>query len=142
LSDTLFFFEVEPQTRVEFITQHGTVASIKTITSSGEYGYDRVAPCAPTPDELVQYVGRYYSPELDITWTLIIEEDHLVAQRRKYVDSKLSTLFRDAFSDDWGPLMGYPSAYLVVFERDAHDAVTGLLVSGACVRNLRFSKTE
>ena len=142
LSDTLFFFEVEPQTHVAFITQHGTVASMKTITSSGEYGYDRVETYAPTPDELAQYAGCYYSPELDITWTLIIENDHLVAQRRKYVDSKLSPLFRDAFSDDWGPLMGYPTAYLVVFERDAHDAITALRVSGACVRNLEFSKIE
>ncbi|MBN2393701.1 MAG: hypothetical protein JXR84_23415, partial [Anaerolineae bacterium] len=142
LSNTLFFFEVESQTHVEFIPQHGTVASMKTITSSGEYDYDRVETCTPTPDELTQYVGRYYSPELDITWTLIIEDDHLVAQRRKYVDSKLSPLFRDAFSDDWGPLMSYPTAYLVIFERDAHDAITGLRVSGACVRNLKFSKTE
>lgn len=31
-----------------------------------------------------------------------------IAQRRKYVDSKLTPLFRDAFSDDWEPLIGYP----------------------------------
>jgi hypothetical protein len=86
------------------------------------------------------YAGRYYSPELDIYWTLVAEADHLIAKRRKYVDSKLTPLFTDTFSDDWEPLMGYPTTYLVVFERDQRGAITGLRVSGSRVRHLRFIK--
>ena len=113
---------------------------MKTITSSGEYGYDRVETNSPTSDELVQYAGRYHSPELDIHWTIEMGEDHLLIKRRKYVDSVLTPLFADAFSDDWLPLMGYPTTYLVVFERDRHDTITGLRVSGTRVRNLRFTR--
>jgi hypothetical protein len=116
----------------------GTPAEVKTITSSGEYGYDRVATTPLGPDDLVAYAGCYYSPELDIYWTIAAGEDHLVARRRKYVDSKLTPLFTDAFSDDWGPLMGYPTTYLVRFERDAHGGIAGLRVSGTRVRNLQF----
>jgi hypothetical protein len=141
LSENFFLFEIEPKTNVEFIPGEGdTVAGMKTITSSGEYGYDRVETIAPTPDELAAYAGCYYSPELDIYWTIEAGVDHLIAKRRKYVDSQLTPLFRDAFSDDWGPLMGYPTTYLVVFERDEHDAVTGLRVSGTRVRHLEFVK--
>jgi hypothetical protein len=43
-----------------------------------------------------------------------------------------------AFSDDWGPLMGYPTTHFVVFQRDERGAVTGLRVSGTRVRNLAF----
>jgi CubicO group peptidase (beta-lactamase class C family) len=139
LSETLFFFEVEPQTQVEFIpAADGTITSVKTITSSGEYSYDRVETIALTPDDLAQYTGAYYSPELDIHWRIVVEDDHLVAKRRKYVDSRLTPLFSDAFSDDWTPLMGYPTTYLVVFERDTNGAIIGLRVSGDRVRHLKF----
>jgi hypothetical protein len=141
LSETRFYFEVEPETHVEFsLAGDGRVAGMKTITASGEYGYDRVETAAPTAEQLTGYAGRYYSPELDLTWTIDAGDDHLVARRRKYVDSELTPVFVDAFSDDWTPLMGYPTAYLVVFERDGAGAITGLRVSGTRVRNLRFAK--
>jgi CubicO group peptidase (beta-lactamase class C family) len=139
LSETRFCFEVEPETHVEFsLAAGGSVTGMKTITSSGEYGYDRVETVAPTAAQLAQYAGRYYSPELDVYWTLVAGDDHLVAKRRKYVDSKLSPVFVDAFSDDWQPIMGYPTTYLVVFERGEQGAVIGLRVSGTRVRHLEF----
>ncbi len=139
LGETLFYFEVEPETHVAFsMAADDSVEGMKTITSSGEYGYDRVESDAPTPEELRQYAGRYYSPELDITWRLTAGDDHLVARRRKYVNSKLSPVFADAFVDDWGPIMGYPTNYLVVFDRGEQGEITGLRVSGTRVRNLEF----
>lgn len=141
LSENLFFFEVEPQTRVKFVpAEDGTITKVKTITSSVEYCYDRVETISPTPDELAQYAGSYYCPELDIYWTIVAADDHLVAKRRKYADSQLTLLFRDTFSDDWGPLMGYPTTYLMVFERDERGKITGLRVSGTRVRHVGFVK--
>jgi hypothetical protein len=138
-NENAFYFEVEPQTGVAFIVAlDGAVVGVKTITDSGEYRYDRVEVISPAAEALAQCAGRYYSPELDLTWTLIAKDDHLVAQRHKYVDSQLTPVFVDAFGDDWGPLMGYPTTYLVVFERDEQDLITGLRVSGTRVRHLRF----
>jgi hypothetical protein len=76
---------------------------------------------------------------LGIHWTIEAGDNHLIGKRRKYVDSKLTPLFADAFSDDWGPLRGYPTTYLVVFERSEGEMITGLRVSGTRVRNLRFA---
>ncbi len=141
LSERLFFFEIEPQTRVEFtLANDGAAETMKTITPSGDYGYHRVDATSPSSVELAQVAGRYYSPELDITWRLEAADDHLVARRRKYVDSTLTPLFKDAFSDDWLPIMGYPTTYTVVVERDQQDAVIGFRVSGTRVRKLRFVK--
>ncbi|HEY69212.1 MAG TPA: serine hydrolase, partial [Anaerolineae bacterium] len=141
LRENRFFFEVEPQTQVEFTPAgDGTAEAMTTITPSGEYGYDRVDATSPSSAELAQVAGRYYSPELDITWRLEAAEEHLVAKRRKYVDSMLTPLFKDAFNDDWLPIMGYPTTYTVVFERDAQGAVDGLRVSGTRVRKLKFTK--
>jgi CubicO group peptidase (beta-lactamase class C family) len=139
LTETRFAFEVEPETHVAFgLAADGTAVYVKTVTSSGEYRYDRVETRTPTAGELVPYAGRYYSPELDLYWTMEAGDKHLVAKRRKYVDSKLAPVFTDAFRDDWTPLMGYPTTYLVVFERNAQRDVIGLRVSGTRVRNLRF----
>jgi hypothetical protein len=139
VSEARFFFRDMPDTEVEFApATEQAPARMKVITASGDYFYERVDKVSPTQDELAQYAGRYYSPELDIYWTVVTGDGWLVAKRRKYVDSKLSAVFTDAFSDDWLPLMGYPTTYLVVFDRDASDEVTGLRVTGTRVRNLRF----
>jgi CubicO group peptidase (beta-lactamase class C family) len=143
VEENRFFFAVEPESFVEFVpATEDSPAGMRTIVSSGVYGYDRVEKVSLTPAGLAQYEGRYYSPELDIYWTLVVEDEQLVARRRKYVDSQLTPLFRDAFSDDWGPLMDYPTTYLIVFERDANRAITGLRVSGTRVRNLEFVRQD
>ncbi len=143
MSEDLFHFEVEPQTRVEFIPgSDGTVVGMKTSSGAEEYAYDRVEAVSPTADALAQYAGSYYSPELDIYWTLEAGDGFLIGKRRKYTDSRLTPVFVDAFSDDWEPLMGYPTTYFVVFERDERGSVTGLRVSGTRVRNLRFARQE
>jgi hypothetical protein len=141
LSDSLFFYEVEPETQVEFLPATGDApARMRTLTRSGEYGHDRVETVSPSAEELAQYMGRYYSPELDITWTIAAGDGGLVARRRKYVDSRLTPLFADAFRDDWQPILGYPRTYMVLFEREEGGAITGLRVSGNAVRRLRFVK--
>lgn len=115
---------------------------MKIITPSGEYGYDHIETISLTSAELAQYAGRYYSSELDISWTLVAKDKHLVVQCRKYVDSKLTPVSRDIFNNDWKPLMSYSAKYLVVFQRDGHDAISGLRVSGIAVRNLNFIRQE
>ena len=143
LNENLFYFEVEPQTKVAFVLDEGgTVSEVKTITSSGVYRYARVEATAPNREELAAYTGRYYSPELDIYWDLFAEEDHLIAKRRKYPDSQLTALFRDTFKDDWAPLMGYPTTYLVRFERNGQEKIVGLTVSGDRVRHIRFNRQQ
>jgi CubicO group peptidase (beta-lactamase class C family) len=136
-----FTFEVLPDSHVVFTPgPEGRPEGLKLATPSGEYAYDRVERISPSQAELAVYAGRYYSSELDLYWTIEAGDDHLAAKRRKYVDSKLTPLFTDAFSDDWEPIMGYPTTYLVVFERGASGTVTGLRVSGTRVRNLRFDR--
>jgi hypothetical protein len=143
LDENLFVFEKVPDSHLEFqVGPDGSVVSMTTVTLSGDFPYQRVARVSPSPGALAEYAGRYYSPELDIYWTLEAGDGTLVAKRRKYVDSQLTPLFRDAFSDDWLPLMGYPTNYLVLFERDAAGAINGLRVSGTRVRNLRFVRTD
>lgn len=142
LREDRFRFEVEPETHVAFAPAAGDAPPrMRTITTSGEYDYRRVDPVAPPPSDLVRYEGRYHSPELDLSWTVVVEGDHLTVRRRKYVDTKLTPLFPDAFRDDWTPIVDYPKAYLIRFERGENQAVTGLRVWGDGVRHLAFART-
>lgn len=141
LSENLFYFEVEPQTQVEFIPAiDGSIVGMKTINGAKEYEYKQVKTVSPTAEMLAQYAGRYYCSELDIYWTIEAHDNHLIGKRRKYRESKLTPVFTDTFSDDWGPLMGYPTVYFVVFERSESGLLTGLRVSGIRVRSLRFTR--
>lgn len=143
LSENLFIFEVEPESKVEFVPAgDGSITAVRTIVSSGVYDYDRVETVDVTPEGLADYAGRYYSPEIDVYWRIRAGDSHLIAGRRKYVDSRLSPLFTDAFKDDWLPIVGYPTGYLVVFERDESGSVSGLRVSGTRVRNLKFLRQD
>jgi CubicO group peptidase (beta-lactamase class C family) len=143
LAETLFCFEVEPETRVIFsLGDDGRALSMKTLASSGEYGYDRVETTEPTVEQLADYAGRYHSPELDVSWTLVAGDRCLIARRRKYVESTMTPVFVDGFRDDWQPIMGYPTTYLVVFQRDPEGALTGLRVSGSRVRHLAFERLD
>jgi hypothetical protein len=141
INENLFYFEVEPESQVEFVPAgDGSITAVRTIVSTGVYDYDRVETVDVTPEGLVEYAGRYYSPEIEVYWTIRVGDDHLIASRRKYKDTKLWPLFADGFSDDWQPILDFPLSYLVVFERDEDGDVCSLLVSGMRVRNLKFVK--
>ena len=58
----------------------------------------------------------------------------------RYDTSHLTPLFANAFSDDWLPIMEYPTTHLIVFERDKDGEITGLRVSGSRVRHVQFVK--
>ncbi len=113
---------------------------VKTVTLAGEFSYERVEAAPPAAEELAAYAGRYYSPELDVEWTIEAGDCDLRVRRHKYVDSRMAPVFCDVFRDDRQPIMGYPTSCLVVFQRDARGAVAGLRVSGSRVRHMWLVK--
>ncbi len=85
------------------------------------------------PTMLSQYVGTYYSEELDATYTIALEATHLVARHRRYEDIHLMRSDKDHFSSDSWFL---PS---VEFSRDAHG-ITGFEVTNRRTRKVWFAK--
>lgn len=80
----------------------------------------------------------YHSPELDVTWELATQDDRLVINCRKHVNSKLTPVSRDLFFADWQPAMSYPHRFLLVFERDQDNTITALRLTGNTVRRVKF----
>lgn len=89
----------------------------------------------PGRAELQDYVGEFYSPELDVTWPLAIDQGKLAVldQHRKF-EAKMQPLapaMRDAFSGEAG---------LLRFVRDASGKVTGFELNASRMRGIRFER--
>jgi len=86
-------------------------------------------------EQLVNYAGAYTSNELEATYTLVLDEDRLLARHMRHSDIELKPIARDEFAgDQW--FFG-----TLAFERDGTDHITGFRLSSGRVRNILFTRT-
>jgi len=83
---------------------------------------------------------------LDVYWTITLDGDKLVVQRKRQGRSPLTPIIADVFSDGWiGPILHSAAKPMALaFERDANDTVSGFHISdsGGRVCNLAFIKQD
>ena len=94
----------------------------------------RIDPTPLTPEQLADYAGAYYSPELDTTYDVSHEDGGLVATHRRHGRIPLARTRGDAFRSD---NYDFP---VVAFVRDDESAVTGFRLTGNRVRRLLFER--
>ena len=104
------------------------------IGDDDEMTATRFAAVVPTVEQLQGYVGTFHSPELDVTWPLVIDQGKLAIrdQHRKF-ETKIQPLapaMKDAFSGEAG---------LLRFTRDAAGKITGFELSASRMRGIHFS---
>ncbi len=89
----------------------------------------------PSVAELGAFEGRYFSPELETMYTLVVEDGKLMGKHRRHDDFELRPSEPDLFS---------PAGVLGTarFERDGSGRVTGMRVSNGRVRNLLFERWD
>jgi len=83
--------------------------------------------------DLKEYEGSYYSDELGTVYDLTVQNDTLVATHRRHEEITLMPTRKDTFRGNawWFRKLE--------FQREGGE-ITGFLLSGSRVRNLRFSK--
>jgi hypothetical protein len=81
---------------------------------------------------LQKYAGNYYSDELDITYTLDVENNNLVLKLRE-TSSTLTPYSTESFGWD---------RHNLNFERDREKRITGFVLQAERVINLRFQKLK
>jgi hypothetical protein len=108
-----------------FVTTDGGIPSI----------HEFVKPASYTPQQLAEFAGRYYSPEVDTTYHIIPREDKLLFRTGRWGDFLLSPRFVDSFAnpEEMGSL---------VFMRDRHRRVSGFVIRSGKVKNLHFDKIK
>jgi CubicO group peptidase (beta-lactamase class C family) len=85
----------------------------------------------PTPEALTEFAGRYFNVELEVFYTLAVEDEKLVLHRRRLEDTTLEPGKQDEFSG--GGLQ-------FAFERDRNGQMIGLYVANGRTRDVRFER--
>lgn len=94
----------------------------------------RVKPLDPKSTNLNDYVGTYYSPELETSYRIILKDNKLSTQHIRHDPTDLTSTGNDTFSTDtW--FMGR-----IEFVRDKDSRVSEMKVSSGRVKNVRFVK--
>ena len=110
----------------------GTVSSL-TLHQNGNRVANRIEPWVPSAAELAALQGKYFSPELETIYTLVVEDGKLIAKHRRHSDFELTPSEQDVYQ---GPTF-FGSARI---ERNSAGEPTGMRVSNGRVRNLLFEK--
>lgn len=87
----------------------------------------------PTDGYFADFVGAYYSPELDTTFTVILAGEGLTVTRKKFGNLDMRVRGRDEFSVE---------GIRTTFERDGEGHVTGFKLNTGRIINLRFEKVN
>ena len=86
-----------------------------------------------SPEQLAEFVGDYYTEELDTTYSIRMREDGLVAQHRRHDDIVLTYTDGHFRGDAWF----FPEIHFI---RDDTGRVTGFRLTGNRVRNSTFQR--
>jgi hypothetical protein len=86
----------------------------------------------PSPAELAPFAGRYYSAELDTTYTVDVKDGALFLRGRR-LGGALTPSVRDEFT------LG---SMVVRFVRDTQGQTSAFLLGQGRVRNLKFARSE
>ena len=96
----------------------------------------RMKPFDPKSLDLKAFVGKYYSPELQTSYTLSLKGDTLIANHIRHEPVKIVATGPDTFSGDaW-----FMSK--LDFTRNEKSEIVGFKVSSGRVRNVRFEKKQ
>lgn len=86
----------------------------------------------PTKVKLSEFTGKFYSPELETTYTLVVENDTLRAHHQRHDNLNVIPRKTDGFNI---PILGDLN-----FTRNNNQQITGFKASNGRVRNLVFVK--
>jgi CubicO group peptidase (beta-lactamase class C family) len=102
---------------------------INAVVNGNSASYHEIELVSPTAAELAEYVGDYYSDELDVTWTLEVKGDGLYVAVEP--DEALEPIVKDDFALQGVTLM---------FIRNAGGEVSSIEVDAGRVTGLVFEK--
>lgn len=129
------FLAPKQQGRITFERdQTGQIAQVHCQFYGNAWSAQRIDPWTPTAAELAAYGGEYTSTELGTSYTLVVQEQHLVIQHQRHSDIVLTPVQVDQFTgNQWWTTK-------LVFQRSDEGAITGFALSAGRVNGLQFIK--
>jgi hypothetical protein len=114
-----------------FRRRDGLLAVREEVEGSPAQELRRVVETKPNAAALRALEGRYFSPELEVTWTFVVRDGALVLERHRWKPSPLSPVFGNIFQAE---------GFVLAFRRDPQRGQFVLEITTERVRRLRFTR--
>jgi hypothetical protein len=85
---------------------------------------------------LLAYTGKYYSPELDCSYSIVLKDHHLVLTNAKYDDMPLKLYGENHLHDDFWWMDN------LAILRNSKNKITGFEINSGRVMHVKFDKVE
>ncbi|MBD2753239.1 serine hydrolase [Spirosoma validum] len=132
-SDTTFFLKVVDASIVFHKPKEGNVNRI-TLRQNGDHPATRVQPGQQSEVKWEQFVGKYYSPELETIYTIDRKGDALKLIHVHHGEVDLKVINKDRLQAPWWFVQN------IAVVRDKADQILGLRMSNGRVVNLWFKR--
>jgi CubicO group peptidase (beta-lactamase class C family) len=109
---------------------------IVTLDDGYQIISEKYSPANYNATTLDEFIGRYYSSELNAYYSFYIEEGQLVAKHTRLGDFPLKAIKNDYFIGNKGSFLK------VVFVRNSFHKVIGFEVSSSRAKNVLFTKMK
>jgi CubicO group peptidase (beta-lactamase class C family) len=124
-------FRATPATLISFEGDSAGAPNRLVVRSATSATTFTRVPLASSAARLTDYVGRYYTPEVDVAWQVRPDSGGLVVTRDGRRVGKLELVSRDLFLQGGSTMQ---------FIRDRSGRITGFVLEAGRVRHLRFDR--
>jgi CubicO group peptidase (beta-lactamase class C family) len=127
------FYAAELQAEVAFASLPGDGMEFKITQNGTTRSGERIVLAPFDPKDSDQYLGRYWSDELETQYTIALRNGQLFVEHPRNGEWPMTPIAKDEFirSSGW---VG------VKFTRDGTGAVTGLILSAGGITEVRFTR--
>jgi CubicO group peptidase (beta-lactamase class C family) len=134
-STGLYSMVIDPDIRF-LLNIHLKDTTIAINTPDQQYFLKKYIPVPANDDVLEAYIGKYYSPELDCSYGIVLKAHRLYLTNNKYDDTPLTLAGPDhLISDFWW------INHLMV-RRNISNQITGFEINSGRVMHVQFNKVE
>ena len=135
ISEDTFLINKETGLKANFSLHGAKMQMVINGEGSSQYQFDEYEYTTATNEELSEYVGTYYSPEIETTYKIQLKNGALVGYHPRHGEFKMERIAKDKISAD------LPIVFAQII-RGTDGTVNGLRVSNGRVRNMWFEKQK
>lgn len=129
-SSNFVFSDFESKTKFSLRGDSKKIKCLLSSESDIDRTFEKVERIKLTREQLLEYKGEFYSPELDTKYRISSNDVELIVKIPRTKEMQFSPYIRDMFYGDFN----------ILFSRDKKNKVNGFYLTTGGVRNLYFKK--
>ena len=129
-SGNFIFSDFDSKTKFSFSGDSKNVKCLLSAEGDINRTFEKVDRIKLTAEQLQEYKGEFYSPELDTKYRITANDGELLVKIPRNEEMQFSPFIKDMFYGDFN----------ILFSRDKKNKINGFFLTSGRVRNLYFKK--